>query len=230
MPYKKFFLFITYFIALVSHSSYANSADADFVETFAKNYLENKIVPPSGGKVSVSIAKLDPRIIIKPCHQALRANIPEKHNGRNVNIEITCNDPTPWRIYIPAKIEETFAVLVASSTIEKGMMLTDENVAIEYLPTNKVRGQKLADKTSVLGSKATKRIAKGRAIASKYVCLVCKGDAVTIIAKSDNFMIKTRGTAMSSGNIDQQIRVKNTRSGKVIRPKVSAINQVTINL
>jgi len=230
MPYKKFFLFIAYFVALAPNLSPASSFDATFLETLAKKYLEGKVSPPKGGKVSISVAKLDPRIVINPCHQALTANIPEKYNGRNVNVEISCSTPTPWRIYIPAKIEQTFAVLVASSTIEKGMMLTDENVAIEYLPTNKVRGKKLAEKDSVLGSKATKRIGKGRAIASKHVCLVCKGDAVTIIAKSDNFMIKTRGTAISSGNLNQQIRVKNTRSGKIIRPKVSAINQVTINL
>jgi len=53
---------------------------------------------------------------------------------------------------------------------------------------------------------------------------------VTIIAKSDVFMIKTRGTALSDGNINQQIKVKNSSSGKIIRPKVSAVNQVTILL
>ena len=43
-------------------------------------------------------------------------------------------------------------------------------------------------------------------------------------------MIKTQGTALSSGNINQQIKVKNARSGRVITPKISAVNQVTINL
>ncbi|MDP7591941.1 MAG: flagellar basal body P-ring formation chaperone FlgA [Litorilituus sp.] len=230
MPNKNFFLIITYFIVLIPSLGFASTYDRAFIEMLAKNYLEEKISPPEGGKVSISITKLDPRIIIKPCHQALTANIPEKDNGRNVNVEISCDDPIPWRLYIPAKIEQAFAVLVAVSTIEKGMLLTDENIAIEYLPTNMIRGKKLTEKTGVVGSKATKRIGKGRAIASKHVCLVCKGDAVTIIAKTNNFLIKARGTALSSGNINQQIRVKNTRSGKIIRPKVIAINQVMINL
>jgi len=43
-------------------------------------------------------------------------------------------------------------------------------------------------------------------------------------------MIKTQGTALSSGNLNQQIRVKNSRSGRIIKPKISAMNQVTINL
>lgn len=43
-------------------------------------------------------------------------------------------------------------------------------------------------------------------------------------------MIKTKGVALSSGNLHEQISVENSRSGRVIRPKVSAVNQVTINL
>ncbi|MFT6248801.1 MAG: flagella basal body P-ring formation protein FlgA, partial [Cognaticolwellia sp.] len=62
------------------------------------------------------------------------------------------------------------------------------------------------------------------------VCLVCEGDAVTISANSPNFVIKTQGIALSSGNLNKQIKVRNTHSGKVIRSKVTAINQVTIHL
>ncbi len=230
MPYIKFFLFNMYFIVLMPITSLSATFDSAYIEAFAKDYLEDKITPPIGGKTTISIANIDPRIIIKPCQQALKANIPEKHSGRNVNVKITCDDSTPWKMYIPAKVENTFAVLVAITTLEKGMILSESNIDIQYLAINKIRGQKLSDKVAVIGSKAKKRIAKGRAISRKDVCLVCKGDTVTIIAKSENFMIKTRGTALSDGNINQQIKVKNSRSGKIINPKVSAMNQVTIHL
>lgn len=230
MPYIKVFSFILYFIVLPPSISLAGSFDGAYLESLAKDYLKDKIPPPKGGKIAITIAQLDPRIRIKPCQEVLKANIPENHSGRNVNVKISCNDSTPWKIYIPAKIEKTFAVLVATITIDKGMILSNSNIDIQYLASNKIRGKKLSNKTVVLGSKAIKRIGKGRAISRKNVCLVCKGDTVTIIAKSDNFMIKTRGVALSDGNIHQQIKVKNSRSGKIITPKVSAINQVTIHL
>ncbi len=230
MPYIKFFLFNMYFIVLMPITSLSATFDSAYIEAFAKDYLEDKITPPIGGKTIITIANIDPRIIIKPCQQALKANIPENYSGRNVNVKITCNDSTSWKMYIPAKVENTFAVIVAITTIERGMVLSEGNIDIQYLATNKIRGKKLSDKVAVIGSKAKKRIAKGRAISRKDVCLVCKGDTVTIIAKSEHFMIKTRGTALSDGNINQQIKVKNSRSGKIIRPKVSAINQVTIHL
>lgn len=221
---------ILYLIVLFPPTSHATTWDKAYIETFAKKYLEEKLLPPEGGKISIRIANIDPRITIKPCQQKLTANIPENTNSRNVNVKIYCADSTPWQIYLPARIEKTFAVVIATTTIEKGAMLSKDNISVQFLASNKIRGKKLTDITAVLGSKAEKRIGKGRAINTRNVCLVCKGDSVTITAKSANFVIKTQGIALSSGNLNKQIKVKNSRSGKVIRAKVTAINQVIIHL
>lgn len=226
----KVFLSITYFIALFPLESLAKTWDSAYIKSFAKKHIESKVLPPSGGKISFNIADIDPRVIIKPCQTPLKANIPEKVSRRNVNIKITCSDSRSWHIYLPVKIKRTFAALVAAKTIEKGDVLTKDNVAIKYIAKNRIRGEKLTDISTILGSKAQKRISAEHTITKKNVCLVCKGDAITIIAKNENFMIKTNGTALSSGNLNQQIRVKNSRSGRIIKPKISAVNQVTITL
>lgn len=226
----KFFSITLYLIILFSFTSHSTTWDKTYIENFAKEYLEEKVSPPIGGKISISIANIDSRITIKPCQQELTANIPEKIKSRNVNVKISCTDSTPWQIYLPAKIEKTFAVVITKVTIEKGATLSKDNISIEYLADNKIRGKRLTDLTAILGSKTEKRIGKGRAINTKNICLVCKGDSVTITAKSSNFIIKTQGVAVSSGNLNDQIKVKNSRSGKVIRSKVTAINQVSIHL
>jgi len=226
----KVFLSVMHFIALFPLASLATTWDSAYIESFAKTYLENRIPPPAGGKISFNVADIDPRVIIKSCTVPLNANIPENTDRRNVNVKISCDDSTSWKIYLPAKIERTFAAVVATSTIQKGDILTKQNIAIKYIANNKIRGEKLNNIDAVLGSKAEKRIGKNHTITKRNVCLVCKGDAITIIAKTENFMIKTKGIALSSGNINQQIRVKNSRSGRVIKPKISAVNQVTINL
>lgn len=226
----KVFLSIVYLIALFPLESLATALDRADIESFAKTYLENNIPPPTKGKISFKVVNLDPRVIIKPCQVPLQANIPENTQRRNVNVKITCNDSMPWQLYLPAKIKRTFAVIVATNNIDKGVVLSEQNIGIAYVVSNKIRGEKLTEAKAVLGSKAEKRISKGTMINRRNVCLVCKGDTITIIAKSENFMIKTKGKALSSGNIHQQIRVKNTRSGRVINPKISAVNQVTITL
>ncbi len=226
----KVFLSIMYFVTALPLASSAATWDRAYIESFVKTYLENNIAAPAGGKISFKVTNIDPRVIIKPCQVPLKANIPENTSRRNVNVKITCDDSTPWYMYLPSKIERSFAVLVSTTTIEKGDVLTTQNIAIKYIAKNKIRGEKLTDINAVLGSKAEKRIGEDNTITKRNVCLVCKGDAITIIAKTENFMIKTKGTALSSGNLNQQIRVKNTRSGRIIKPKISAVNQVTINL
>ena len=134
------------------------------------------------------------------------------------------------RIHNTAKVEITLPILVAKKTISKGSVIDNNHIEVVYLSSTKVRGAVINDATLVLGAKAEKRIAKGKTFSPKNICLVCKGDIVTIIARTANFNIKTQGEALSSGNMNEQIKIKNTRSNKIITATVKAINNVVINL
>ena len=230
MRYTKLFFIFLFLLLIRQPISAANELDRTFIEHFAKRFLLEKFPSSDEQKIRISIARLDPRITIKPCKIPLTANIPDKNSTRNVNIKISCDESKSWKIYLSAKIEITKAILIAKSTINQGDRLDNSNVELAYVAINKIRGDKLTDISIVFGAKAKRRIAQGRAISKKSICLICKGDVVTIIAKSKSFNIKTQGVAMSSGNINEQIRVRNTRSNKVITPRVKAINQVVINL
>ena len=230
MQIIKVFLSIVYLIAFFSVESLAITWNSAYIESFAKNYLTENILPPVDGKIAFEISSIDHRVVINSCQTPLQANIPENINRRNVNIKISCADSTPWQIYLHAKVERSFAVVVATNNIEKGVVLSKNNIGIEYLAPNKIRGEKLNNLEALLGSKAERRIAKGRTITRRNVCLICKGNVVTIEAQSNNFSIKTKGIALSSGNLHQQIKVKNSQSGRVIKAEISAINRVTINL
>ena len=230
MRHTKLFLYFS-LLLLTKQSIAANSElDSAYIEHFATSYLMDKFPSTDDNRVSISVAKLDPRIVIKPCKIPLTANIPENTRARNVNIKISCDESISWKIYLSAKIEITKAVLVAKNTISKGDRLDESNVVLSYIAINRIRGDKLTDTSIVFGAKAKKRIAQGRAISKSNICLICKGDAVTIIVSSKVFSIKTQGVALSSGNINEQIRVKNTRSNKVITPRIKSSNQVVIHL
>ncbi len=230
MRLTKLFLTFSFLLLIKQTTVTATELDSAYIERFAKNYLTEQFPSTKEEKVRISVAHLDPRISIKPCKVPLTANIPEKNSAINVNIKISCDESVPWKIYLSAKVEITKAILVAKNTISKGDILDESNVELAYMAINRIRGDKLTDVTIVFGAKAKKRIAKGRTISKRSICLICKGDAVTIIASSESFSIKTRGIALSSGNINEQIRVRNTRSNKVITPRIKTINQVVINL
>lgn len=228
--FTKFFL-ISLFLLLIKQTVVtATELDSAFIEHFAHTYLTEQYPSTEEEKVRVSVAPLDPRISINPCKIPLTANIPEKNNSINVNIKISCDESIPWQLYLSAKVEITKAILIAKNTISKGDRLGENNIELTYVAINRIRGNKLTDTTLVFGAKAKRRIGKGRAISKNSICLICEGDVVTIIASSDSFSIKARGIALSSGNINEQIRVENIRSQKVITARVKTINQVVINL
>jgi flagella basal body P-ring formation protein FlgA len=230
MPHTKIILYFLLLLLTKQSIAVTTKLDSAYIEHFATNYLTEKFPSTDSERVRISVSHLDPRIVIKPCKIPLKANIPEKSIARNLNIKISCDESTPWKIYLSAKVEITKAILVALNTISKGDTLNESNVALTYIAINKIRGNKLEDMSVVSGAKAKKRIAKGRAISKSNICLICKGDMVTIIVSSESFNIKTQGLALSSGNINEQIKVRNTRSNKVITPRVKNANQVIIHI
>tara|TARA_B110001469_G_scaffold120045_1_gene128165 strand:+ start:11612 stop:12313 length:702 start_codon:yes stop_codon:yes gene_type:complete len=210
--------------------SYAATVEHSYIENFAKQYLKEQLDTSATKKLTIDVTKIDPRIQLDNCESHFEANIPENFTGRNISIKITCVDVVPWYIYLTAKITTVIPVLVAKKSINKGNLLDASNMKITYLDSYKIRGSFIADISKVSGTKAKRRITKNRLITLKNTCTVCKGSHVAIIAQSENFTIKTNGEALDSGNVGEQISVKNKRSGKVITAKVKAINKVVINL
>lgn len=211
-------------------SANAKSISHEEIKAFAKQYVEKNLPSISQGKRIVTPADIDPRITIKSCSEPLQANIPENYRTRNVNVKIFCSGSDPWYIYLPVKVSTEVPVLVAQTKIVKGTVLDNENVAVEWKPLHQTRGEVIDDASSVYGAKSKRSLIQGTVITKKMFCVVCKGDTVTIMAKSDSLVIKTQGIAQTSGVIGQQIRVKNTRSGRSVTARVNTVNQVAINL
>lgn len=229
---SKLKIFITFSILQLVWLTPANAETISHeqIKAFAKQYVENNLPAPAQGKRIVIPADLDPRITIKPCSEPLQANIPENYRTRNVNVKIFCSSSNPWYIYLPVRVSTEIPVLVAKSKIAKGTVLDEDNVDVVLKPLHQTRGEIIDDASSVYGAKSKRSLIQGAVITKKMFCVVCKGDTVTIMAKSDSLMIKTQGVAQTSGVIGQQIRVKNKRSGRSITARVNTINQVAINL
>jgi flagella basal body P-ring formation protein FlgA len=224
------FIIISIISASLSNLAFGQTMNREQLQDFVEQFIENNIALPTQGKMTVSVSTLDPRIIIKPYLSSLVANIPENHNGRNVNVKINCNDPTPWYLFIPARIQMVVPVVVAKSIISKDSRVDQSNVIIEYRDTRRIRGETIDNKKIVIGTRAKRKLSAGAILTKKNICFVCKGSHVTLIAKSDNLMIKTSGIALKDGGIGEQIRVKNDSSGRTVTGRVSGINKVIINL
>jgi flagella basal body P-ring formation protein FlgA len=230
MSIFKIFIILSLISAFFSNIAFAQTMDRQQLQDFVTQFIKNNTPLPKQGKINVSVSTLDPRIIIQPCLTPLIANIPENHNGRNVNVKINCDDPSSWYLYIPAKIQVVIPVVVAKSIISKGSRVDSSNVTIEYRDKYRIRGESLDDTRIVIGTRAKRKLRAGVILTKKNICFVCKGSHVTLIAQSNTLTIKTSGIALEDGGLGEQIAVENEGSGRTVTGRVSAINEVIINL
>lgn len=230
MIYIKILPTLLFSISLMSFASLGNTTERDNLVNFVQTFVQNNIELPRDGKIEISVADIDPRINIKPCESKLKGNIPENHNGRNINVKIYCEDESPWQLFIPVRVNQTIPVLVTTHVLAKGTVIDQSNTTIDYINVNSVRRESVDDVKAVSGGRLKRRLSKGAVVSPKNICLVCEGESVTIIAQSDSFVIKTAGIAISDGSIGEEVQIKNSKSGRTINARVEAVNKVVINL
>ncbi|MDT0602885.1 flagellar basal body P-ring formation chaperone FlgA [Thalassotalea castellviae] len=229
---SKLKIFIT-FLFLISHFpslAYSNIYDRAFIINLAKEFVESNTPVPIRGKRVIEPASIDSRITLKPCAIPLTANIPDNYSSRNVNVKISCESSTPWHLFLLVRVTVTVPVLATKYKINKGTILDKSNIMVEWRELNSIRSEILDDIDLIIGARSKRTLSQGAIITKRAICVVCKNENVTIIAKSDNFMIKTAGIALKNATFGEQVKVKNTRSGRTINAQVNAINQVVINL
>jgi len=229
---RKLTLFLSFSWLSMFNSLPSLSAELDhaYIENLAKTYLAQHTELPTEGQLNISVTPIDPRIDLKQCDQPLIVNIPEKRNSRNVNIKISCENSTPWRIYLSARITITIPIIIAKNYIAKGSTLDTTNIEVIQRDTLKIRSEYYQKLTNLLGTKAIKAISKGKIVTKKNICLVCKGESVNIKANSASLTIQTKGIALANGTLGQFITVKNSRSGRTISAQITTSNRVEINL
>jgi len=158
MIYIKILRTLLFIIPLMSFYGYGNMTDKNDLTEFVRSFVKNNIDLPADGKVEISVPAIDPRIQIKPCISSLKANIPENHNGRNVNVKIYCEDAEPWQIFLPVRVKQTIPVLVAANILAKGTVVDKMNTVIEYIGVNRIRGESINDVELVAGGRLKRRL------------------------------------------------------------------------
>ena len=220
---------IIIYLAILTPSS-AMTFDREYLYNFIKTYVEDNISVPAEGKLNIEVSEIDPRISLQPCLSPLKANIHEKHNGRNVNVKIVCPDEKSWQFYVPVRIQTIVPVLVTSIRVNKGTVLDNSNLEVIFKDSSQIRGSILTDPNAVTGARTKRNLSQGSIISNSNTCFVCKGEPVNIVAKSVNFEIKSSGMALNDGSLGEVISVRNIKSGRIVQGQVNAINQVVINL
>lgn len=196
--------------------------------------IENKIEVPSDARVNITPQSLDTRVSPPACSSALSVEVAsDRAIGRNNTVKVSCETPElqyPWQIYISVRVDILYPVVVATQTLGPGDLIDAEQVTLAYVEQSNLRGQQFDDPEQVTGTRVKRRIAANQPLFSSNLCFVCKGDMVSIFARTANFEIKTIGEALRDGNLGDRIQVRNSNSQKMVDANVIGVGAVEVRM
>jgi flagella basal body P-ring formation protein FlgA len=173
---------------------------------------------------------MDARIVVPSCEQPYQISVnDEALRQSNITVKASCQSMN-WYVYLVVKVTEMESVVVFSSAVSPGTVLTEHNLEIIELDKKRLRGTTFSDIESVIGARIKRRSRSGQPVVPNQLCFVCKGDTILITANSKGLTIKANGVAQQDGNLGDTITVKNSRSKKMIHAEVVSTNQVSIRI
>jgi flagellar basal body P-ring formation protein FlgA len=141
------------------------------------------------------------------------------HMKDRVVIELRCQDPKPWHIYVPVRIVGTSTVAVAAHAIVAGTVIKDTDIKTEQHDISELPLGFLDDPSIAIGLTAGRPIAGGAYLTNQQLVAakaVLRGQSVTLIADAGGMSVRMAGRALSDGLMNQRVRVQNLSSGKIV--------------
>jgi len=142
---------------------------------------------------------------------------------------VSCEDSAnTWRINVTVKASLTLDVVVAKSGINRDEPISENLVQLERRTLSR-EVDFFTHIPQVINQTAKRRIRTGQILSSRKLAsqaLIEKGNQVVITAAKNGFIASTKGVALEEGQYGNQIDVRNTSSGKVIKAVVTGLNQV----
>jgi flagella basal body P-ring formation protein FlgA len=199
----------------------------------ALNFIKDHYNPATETRVQFS--RWDKRIKLHKCNSTkIKAFYPGKqqHLG-NISIGLRCMDKTPWTIYLRAHITSQQKIVHAKQFINRGKVITNNDLIVEIIEVSNTNTHFYHSPKGIIGKVAKRNIRPGSKISAsalKAALVIKRGQEVMIVAKTSGLIIRTKGKALSDGSIGQVVKVKNSRSKRVLQATVVAPNTVEVNM
>lgn len=229
-------VFILLILLCLSRTGFAN-AWYEQLEISLKQSLSSQIVNMARKmglddyRYSIDLNFLDSRLNLEPCQVPLNIETPQPLELGRSHIKVACKDTSPWALNVPTDIHLFADVVVLNQPVSKDQVITESQLNLQRQDLADLRNGYYLKMEQVIG-KQSKRALAGQTVLNSYLILpalmIHKGDKVMIIASKGAMSVKMPGEALSDGRQGRQIRVKNSRSERIIRATVVGPGEVLV--
>lgn len=203
------------------------------IKNQAHSYLASKL-DAKNIEYTIEIQNIDPRLKLKKCPLVVEIKSTQLHvkPGKNT-LNIQCKSPTPWRIFMTAQVKIFSYALVAKYPLNKGHLINENDLKLEKIILTGLRSAYLSDSNKAVNHVLKRRVNRGSIISVNNLSkptLIKKGDNITIIAKNNGFEISMKGIALMAGGKGDKIKVRNSKTKKIIQGIISDTQTVKVNI
>ena len=200
-----------------------------FLEFTVEDYLATS---QTAGRYEIEVKQIDPRLRMPHCDKDLTASLENTARpiGR-VTVKVRCEGSAPWTVFVPAQVHLFRQVVTVIRPMKRDAIVTENDVALRERDVGQL-GQGFLDSVDqAVGQKLVRPTVIDQVLTPVHLeqpQLVRKGDQVVISARSGSMSVRMPGEALSDGGLNEQIRVKNLNSQRVIKASIVAPGQVEV--
>jgi flagella basal body P-ring formation protein FlgA len=204
-------------------------ASETFLEQAVGDYLQRSNI---AGRHEIQINRLDPRLRLPLCDQDLTTSLesPAQPIGR-VTLRVRCDGSSPWTVFVPGQVRQYREVVTANRPLKRDNVVTEMDVSLAERDIGLLNQGYLTSLQQALGKKLTRALLPDQVLAPVHVQqaeVIRKGDQVVISARSGGISVRMPGEALSDGVLGKQISVRNQRSKRVVKARITGPGQVEV--
>ncbi len=226
---------ITACLTLLCQSAWASQTPLDHIVRTVRNSLEpltqNHARTLAASRYNIAIQRPDDRLRLPACSAPLQVEDPPLAPIGRIHIKVSCEGRHDWSLYVTTEISYWLPVVVTNKRIQRGSILSSADLNTAEWDVSQLRAGYLTEPSAASGQRLRRTLAAGTALNQRQLEImpvISRGDQVEIQVKSGALLVRAEGEALSDGRINQQIRVRNSKSERIVSAIVKAPNLVQV--
>jgi flagella basal body P-ring formation protein FlgA len=170
------------------------------------------------GEVKVEIRPLDARMQLAPCPAPEAFLQPGAKVWGNTTVGLRCSAPTPWKVYIQAKVSVIGEYVAAGVPLAQGQPIEQSQLVMLKGDLAALPAGVVTDMAQAIGRTSNISLPSGaplRLDGLKSKPVVQSGQAVRVVSSGAGFKVSAEGRAIGTAGEGQVVQVR-TPAGTVI--------------
>ncbi|TBR37718.1 flagellar basal body P-ring formation protein FlgA [Marinomonas agarivorans] len=168
---------------------------------------------------------------LQACNHPIQIKNQRKNTKKRTTYEITCTSPS-WRFFVPIAQKVFISAIKTTSPIKRKEDINQQNTTVDEVDITQINGKIYSPQDPPYGLVAKRNIKINTFltdILTELPILIKRGQKVLITAKSGEISVRMNGVSTENGVLGQQIKVKNSSSGRFVYGRVISDSEIQVN-